>query len=284
MIKKLLFLILFLLCVGPVWGQNSPYLQGGPQPTTINNTTCTPGSSCTVADSTKAPTASPTFTTSAKFSFLSDGYVPYYSSTNGITNSPITVSGTNVGIGTTVIPGSPRLGINGTVGVYGLATDASNYQMGLLFASNGNGTLGSTTLTCARAGTGAANCDVNLTPLGTGVVTTAAALKAPSIFHPSYPTNVGLSLSSGGLALYFNNTLTWDGNTFGPSAAATLGTTTKRFGLFGAAINTATLTINTSSTPASTDACAAGQMTWDASYIYVCTATGAWKRATLNAY
>jgi hypothetical protein len=76
----------------------------------------------------------------------------------------------NVGIGTTVIPGSPKLGVQGTIGTYGLATDASNYQMGTLSASNGNGTLGSTTLSCVRAGTGAVNCDINLTPLGTGSV------------------------------------------------------------------------------------------------------------------
>jgi hypothetical protein len=76
----------------------------------------------------------------------------------------------NVGIGTTSLPGTPKLGVNGTIGTYGLATDASNYQMGTLSASNGNGTLGSTTLSCVRAGTGAVNCDINLTPLGTGSV------------------------------------------------------------------------------------------------------------------
>jgi hypothetical protein len=76
----------------------------------------------------------------------------------------------NVGIGTTTLPGTPKLGVNGTIGTYGLATDASNYQMGTLSASNGNGTLGSTTLSCVRAGTGAVNCDINLTPLGTGSV------------------------------------------------------------------------------------------------------------------
>jgi hypothetical protein len=76
----------------------------------------------------------------------------------------------NVGIGTTSLPGTPKLGVNGTIGTYGLATDASNYQMGTLSASNGNGTLGSATLSCVRAGTGAVNCDINLTPLGTGRV------------------------------------------------------------------------------------------------------------------
>ena len=41
------------------------------------------------------------------------------------------------------------------------------------------------------------------------------------------------------------------------------------------------LIIGTSS-PASGDACTAGTITWDASYIYVCTASGAYKRAALT--
>jgi hypothetical protein len=36
------------------------------------------------------------------------------------------------------------------------------------------------------------------------------------------------------------------------------------------------------STPASNAACTAGTITWDASYVYVCTASGAWKRAALT--
>lgn len=43
----------------------------------------------------------------------------------------------------------------------------------------------------------------------------------------------------------------------------------------------ALILINTSS-PASGAACTAGSITWDASYIYVCTASGAWKRAALT--
>lgn len=34
--------------------------------------------------------------------------------------------------------------------------------------------------------------------------------------------------------------------------------------------------------PASNAACTAGTITWDASYIYICTASGAWKRAALT--
>lgn len=55
---------------------------------------------------------------------------------------------------------------------------------------------------------------------------------------------------------------------------------------FGVASGTSTVTgafvIGTSETPASSAACTAGKIVWDASYIYVCTASGAWKRAALT--
>jgi hypothetical protein len=60
------------------------------------------------------------------------------------------------------------------------------------------------------------------------------------------------------------------------------------YGVFAAAPANQTLTINAlpilsqTSTPASNAACTAGTLTWDASYIYVCTASGAWKRAALT--
>jgi hypothetical protein len=40
--------------------------------------------------------------------------------------------------------------------------------------------------------------------------------------------------------------------------------------------------LNGTSSPASGAACTTGAITWDASYIYVCTASGAWKRAALT--
>lgn len=42
------------------------------------------------------------------------------------------------------------------------------------------------------------------------------------------------------------------------------------------------LVVSTSASPLAADACTAGKMVWDASYIYVCTATGVWKRAALT--
>lgn len=56
--------------------------------------------------------------------------------------------------------------------------------------------------------------------------------------------------------------------------------------------NTAKFTLNKSgepiisgtATPTSDDACTAGLIRWDVTYLYVCTATGAWKRLTLTTY
>lgn len=42
------------------------------------------------------------------------------------------------------------------------------------------------------------------------------------------------------------------------------------------------LRITNSSSPASSDACNSGTITWDANYIYVCTSSGAWKRSALT--
>jgi hypothetical protein len=66
------------------------------------------------------------------------------------------------------------------------------------------------------------------------------------------------------------------------------GKNTVNMGVFHATIVTAyatttsTISVTTSESPASGDACDAGEITWDASYIYICTASGAWKRAALT--
>lgn len=49
-------------------------------------------------------------------------------------------------------------------------------------------------------------------------------------------------------------------------------------------INSNSIRIRTAQTPVAAAACSVGDIAWDTSYIYVCTASGAWKRATLNAY
>jgi hypothetical protein len=45
-----------------------------------------------------------------------------------------------------------------------------------------------------------------------------------------------------------------------------------------------TLRVRGTKTPAATDPCHAGQIVWDADYVYVCVATDTWKRSQLAAY
>ena len=50
-------------------------------------------------------------------------------------------------------------------------------------------------------------------------------------------------------------------------------------------VASSSIILETSSTPTlSTSTCVTGQIQWDASYIYVCTASNNWKRATLNSF
>ncbi len=44
----------------------------------------------------------------------------------------------------------------------------------------------------------------------------------------------------------------------------------------------AQLVVAATASPAAADACTAGRIVWDASYVYVCTATGVWKRSALT--
>lgn len=62
----------------------------------------------------------------------------------------------------------------------------------------------------------------------------------------------------------------------------TIGVGTGAAGSVAGTLNTAKIIVNTTQTPASNAACTTGEITWDASYIYVCTASGAWKRAALT--
>lgn len=59
------------------------------------------------------------------------------------------------------------------------------------------------------------------------------------------------------------------------SLSATLGVT-------GDATLGGKLIVSTSGTPAAADACTAGTIVWGSAFIYVCTATGVWKRAALT--
>lgn len=58
-----------------------------------------------------------------------------------------------------------------------------------------------------------------------------------------------------------------------------IGTTSR---LVGIVTHDANPVFSATSSPASNAACTAGTLTWDASYVYVCTATAAWKRSALT--
>jgi hypothetical protein len=49
-----------------------------------------------------------------------------------------------------------------------------------------------------------------------------------------------------------------------------------------ASVSGDSITIATNQSPAATDACTAGEVAWDASYVYICTASTVWKRAALT--
>jgi len=68
------------------------------------------------------------------------------------------------------------------------------------------------------------------------------------------------------------NTGIYNAGTLNQIAAATLGATTF----------TANPVFSVSSSPASNAAGTPGQVTWDASYVYICIASGNWKRAALT--
>lgn len=68
-------------------------------------------------------------------------------------------------------------------------------------------------------------------------------------------------------------------NTYDIGAAAA---TKPRTIYAGTSVVTPKAFITTTQSPTSSAACTAGEITWDASYLYICTATSVWKRAQLT--
>ncbi len=119
----------------------------------------------------------------------------------------------------------------------------------------------------------------NETLSGTLGVTGVATLTAQPILSSLTASQAVFSDSSKGLV---SNAITGTGNVV-MSASPTLTGTIIAAGITASAIvNAATAIISTSASPAAADACTAGRIVWDASYIYVCTATGVWKRAGIT--
>jgi hypothetical protein len=72
----------------------------------------------------------------------------------------------------------------------------------------------------------------------------------------------------------------------GQTAISGTAATSDEFNIrYGGITSGSYVTLGTSSTPASsTEACTVGKFKWDASYLYVCTSSNTWKRATLGAF
>lgn len=83
--------------------------------------------------------------------------------------------------------------------------------------------------------------------------------------------NVSMSPQGGGISI------TYEDNTY--SVGATLGTTGAR--LYADSDTDVILNAARAVPTTATDACVKGAIRYDASYIYICTATNTWKRATL---
>jgi hypothetical protein len=107
--------------------------------------------------------------------------------------------------------------------------------------------------------------------------------------HVTYPGSVyiGTSAGSGGSLIFgTDNALSPAGERFrvDPSGRMLIGTTVNSGGAL-LQVNGDRIRVATAKTPASaTDTGTAGEICWDANYVYVCTATNTWKRAAVSTW
>lgn len=109
----------------------------------------------------------------------------------------------------------------------------------------------------------------NLTVTGTQTVTGVQTFTAAPVLSA---LTASLPVVTNGSKALASATVTGTGTTIVMSASPTLTGT----------LTTPILNLTTSATPLAADACTAGRIVWGADYIYVCTATGVWKRAALT--
>lgn len=132
------------------------------------------------------------------------------------------------------------------------------------------------------ARTDAAQTFTGLQTFSTGITNTGNINTSGEFRRSGTPGAAGyminqLNAGSNGNGLYWNGTGTVSGVVDG---GVVTDMTTTGLSITGKMTST-TLVVTASSSPASNAACTAGTITWDTGFIYVCTASGAWKRAAL---
>lgn len=75
-----------------------------------------------------------------------------------------------------------------------------------------------------------------------------------------------------------SNAITGTGNVVMSASPTLTGTIGAANGTFTGNVSANGIIMTTTSSPASNGACTAGTIVWDTSYLYLCTATGVWKR------
>lgn len=113
------------------------------------------------------------------------------------------------------------------------------------------------------------------TTLNGATTLAGAATLSSTVDLTSAPTISALTASravfTNSSKLLVSNAITGSGNVVMSASPTMTGT-----------LNVPIINITTTASPASNAACTAGRTVWDADYIYVCTATGVWKRAALT--
>jgi len=128
---------------------------------------------------------------------------------------------------------------------------------------------------------GAATGTVTIGPAVVGSIATDATTPTTGAWKTAGGLGVAKALWVGGLANVAGvTTLANATDTTTASAGGTV--VSGGLGVVKNIVGGAQFILTTSATPAAADACTAGRIVWGADYLYVCTASGAWKRAALT--